>query len=116
LKLPRCELKADGDSAAHAQHTKDEVMTHVVAILAVGTLMGWLASACKPSETLYSVLINVVVGIFGAGLGAWLAAPIAGWVPFKQADFSGGVLLISLTGAVVLLVLTHWIARIPPRP
>ena len=91
-------------------------MTHVVAILAVGILIGWVASACKPSETPYFVLINVVIGVVGAALGAWLAAPAVGWGSFKQVVFGADVLLISFSGAVVLLVLAHWIARIPPRP
>jgi uncharacterized membrane protein YeaQ/YmgE (transglycosylase-associated protein family) len=91
-------------------------MTNAVTILAVGILIGWVASARKPSNTPYFVLINVVIGVVGAALGAWIAAPASGGRVFLETAFGGDMLLISFSGAVALLVLAHWIAWTPPRP
>jgi len=79
--------------------------------LAVGGLIGWVASMLMRTDGQQGIILNVVVGIVGAFLGGWLIAPMFGVATINQNDFSIGGLVVSLLGAVVLLAIVNLVQR-----
>ena len=77
--------------------------------LVVGGLIGWAASAIM--RTREGIALNVVVGIVGAALAGWLLTPLVGVSTINQSNFSAASLLVSLLGAVLLLVIVNWVRR-----
>lgn len=76
-------------------------MIGIIVWLVVGGIVGWLASLVMRTDAQQGLLLNVVVGIVGAFIGAWL-------LPRIGLGFGGGVLwwiIDSTIGAVVLLVI-----------
>ncbi len=69
----------------------------------VGGLLGWAASMLTGTDERTGVILNVIVGIVGAVLGAWLLSGLIGFSPFDQIEFSLISLLVSLQTAMVLL-------------
>ena len=82
---------------------------HIIIWLAVGGLIGWAASAI--TRTQEGILLNVVVGIVGGALGGWLLSPLFGVSTINQGDFSVAGVLVSLVGAVILLVIVNLVRR-----
>jgi uncharacterized membrane protein YeaQ/YmgE (transglycosylase-associated protein family) len=79
--------------------------------LVVGGVVGWLASIVMRTDARQGVVMNVVVGIVGALLGGWLISPLVGGATINQGDFSIGGLLVSFTGAVLLLAVVNLLRR-----
>ena len=48
-------------------------MEHVIVILIIGGVAGWLASILMKTRAQMGVLANIVVGIAGSVLGTWIA-------------------------------------------
>lgn len=67
------------------------------AFLIVGLLAGWIAE--KVMERNHGLLKNLVVGVVGAYLGAWLFSLVG----FPTATTFFGALVVAVLGAVVLL-------------
>ena len=63
--------------------------------LIVGGIIGWLASIVMKTNAQMGMIANIVVGIVGASIGAWIAA---------QLGLAGGY-LVSVIGAIVLIAL-----------
>ena len=82
---------------------------NIIIWLVVGGLIGWAASAIMRTQE--GILLNVVVGIVGAALGGWLLSPLVGATTINQGDFSVAGLLVSLVGAVILLVIVNLVRR-----
>ncbi len=70
----------------------------MIMTLVVGVLIGWLASLIVKGEGL-GILGDLVIGILGAWVGRWLA----GHMGIQATNFTGN-LVISILGAVVLLI------------
>ena len=83
--------------------------------LVVGGLIGWVASLVMKTDAQQGVILNVVVGIAGALLGGWLLSPLVGAGTVNQGDFSLMGLLVSLGGAILLLVLFNLVRRVAVR-
>ena len=83
--------------------------------LVVGGLIGWIASLIMRTDAQQGLVLNVVVGIIGALVGGWLLSPLVGAGTVNQGDFSLMGLLVSLAGAVVLLLVVNLIRRGTPR-
>jgi len=83
--------------------------------IAVGGLLGWLASRMMNTDAQQGVLLNVVVGIVGALLAGFLLTPLFGVGTINMGDFSAAGLLISLLGAVILLAVVNLVRRGAPR-
>jgi len=79
--------------------------------LALGGIIGWLASIVMKTDAQQGLLLNVVVGVVGAFLGGLLLAPMFGTATINQNDFSLPSLLISFLGAVLLLVAVNLLRR-----
>lgn len=88
-------------------------MVNIILWLVAGGLIGWAASAIM--RTRESLALNVVVGIVGAALAGWLVSPLVGVSTINQGNFSAASLLVSLLGAVLLLVVVNWIRRASVR-
>jgi len=82
---------------------------NIIIWLMVGGLIGWAASTLM--RTRESIALNVVVGIVGAALGGWFLSPLVGVSTINQSNFSPMSLLVSLLGAVLLLVIVNWVQR-----
>ena len=79
--------------------------------LAIGGLIGWAASALLRTYGQQGIVLNVGVGIVGALLGGWFVAPLVAVSPLNQNHFSSAGLLVSLMGAVTLLVIVNVFLR-----
>jgi uncharacterized membrane protein YeaQ/YmgE (transglycosylase-associated protein family) len=79
--------------------------------LAVGGLIGWLASIVMRTDGQQGLMLNVVVGILGSALGGWLLSPLVGVSTINQNNFSVPGLLVSLGGAVGLLAIVNLVRR-----
>jgi uncharacterized membrane protein YeaQ/YmgE (transglycosylase-associated protein family) len=83
--------------------------------IAVGGIIGWIASMIMRTDAQQGVLMNIVVGIAGALFGGWLIAPLIGSATINQGDFSIVGLGVSLFGAIILLALVGFVRRIGSR-
>jgi uncharacterized membrane protein YeaQ/YmgE (transglycosylase-associated protein family) len=68
--------------------------------LIVGGIIGWLASMVMKTSNQMGVIANIVVGIIGSGLGAWVFALVG-----LAAYGSLGRLLMGVVGAALLIAL-----------
>ena len=79
--------------------------------LAVGGLIGWVASLLMRTDGQQGIILNIVVGIVGALLGGWLLSPMLGAPSINSGVISMGSLLVSFLGAVILLAIVNLISR-----
>jgi len=86
---------------------------NIIIWLVVGGLIGWAASTLMRRPE--GIVLNVVVGIIGAAIGGWFLSPLVGVSTINQNNFSAPSLLVSLLGAVILLVLVNLVQRRAPR-
>ena len=86
---------------------------NIIIWLVVGGLIGWAASTFM--RTREGILLNVVIGVVGAALGGWFLSPLVGVSTINQSNFSAPSLLVSLLGAVILLVIVNLVRRGAPR-
>lgn len=84
---------------------------NIIIWLAIGGLIGWLASVVMRTDGQQGILLNVVVGIIGAILGGWVLSPLVGVSTINQSNFSLAGLLVSLVGAVILLAIVNLVRR-----
>lgn len=84
---------------------------NIIIWLAIGGLIGWLASVVMRTDGQQGILLNVAVGIVGAILGGWILSPLVGVSTINQSNFSLGGLLVSLLGAVILLAIVNLVRR-----
>ena len=83
--------------------------------LAVGGIIGWVASMVMKTDAQQGVFLNVIVGIVGAFLGGLLISPLVGVPSINQNAFSLGSMLVSLVGAIILLAIVNLFRRGKPR-
>jgi len=81
-------------------------LSDLLAIMLMGAVAGWLASAIVKSERL-GLLGNIVVGV----IGAFIAGYVLPYVGFAFGDGILGSILNATIGAVILLVLIRVIKR-----
>ena len=79
--------------------------------LVVGGVIGWVASLIMKTDAQQGMILNIVVGIVGALIGGWLLSPLVGAGTVNQGDFSLMGLLVSLAGAIILLVVVNLVRR-----
>ena len=82
-------------------------MIDLIAWLALGALVGWLASLIMRTNAQQGCLLNILVGV----VGAFIAGLIFNGGTISQGDFSLAGLLVSLVGAVVLLAVVNLVRR-----
>ena len=81
-------------------------MLRILLWLIIGGVVGWLASIIMKTNAQQGVLTNIVVGVFGAFLGAQLLGAHS-----INAGISIPSILVSLVGAVALLGVINLIRR-----
>ena len=78
----------------------------ILLTLLVGGFTGWLASLLMKTDAQQGLVLNIVVGLLGAGLGRWL---FGGVLKIGGVDTPGTIsaygLLWSVLGACVLIAL-----------
>lgn len=79
--------------------------------LIVGAVVGWLASVIMHTNGQQGLLLDIIVGIVGAFLGGLLLSPLFGVSTINQGNFSVPALLISLLGAIILLLIVNLVRR-----
>jgi len=84
---------------------------NIIIWLVVGGVIGWVASRLMRTDAQQGIILNVLVGIVGAALGGWFLSPLFGVSTINQNNFSAPALLVSLLGAVILLVIVSLIRR-----
>src|SRR5688572_9744348 len=110
--MSRVRARAHGASA-NRRHCEPRVISsqinargrniNLIISLLVGGLLGWAASLLSGPNERPGFILNVIVGIVGVTLGAWLLRGLVGSSPSDQGEFIFGVLPVSLLGAMVLL-------------
>jgi uncharacterized membrane protein YeaQ/YmgE (transglycosylase-associated protein family) len=84
---------------------------NIIIWLAVGGLVGWVASMIMRTDARQGVILNIVVGIVGAVLGGWIISPLVGGATINQGDLSVVGLAVSLGGAILLLAIVNLLRR-----
>jgi uncharacterized membrane protein YeaQ/YmgE (transglycosylase-associated protein family) len=84
---------------------------NIIVWLAIGGVIGWIASVLMRTDGQQGIFLNVVVGIVGAVLGGWFLSPLMGVSTINQGDFSAPGLFVSLVGAVTLLAIVNLVRR-----
>jgi uncharacterized membrane protein YeaQ/YmgE (transglycosylase-associated protein family) len=78
-------------------------LINLIAWLAIGGVVGWIASLVMGTDKQQGILLNIVVGIVGAFLGGLLISPMVGTGTLSRQNFSMGAILIALLGAITLI-------------
>mgnify|MGYP000151953378 CR=1 FL=1 len=73
-------------------------MMHIVWLLIVGVVVGFIARAIKPGDDKLGLAMTAVLGVAGSFLASYGGAAL-GW--YKQGDSAG--FIASVVGAVILL-------------
>ena len=82
---------------------------NLIILLAVGGILGWVASMIVGGGG--GILTNIVVGIVGALIAGFLLNPLIGGGNIMTGDLSLSAILVSLLGAIVLLVVLNLFRR-----
>jgi len=80
-------------------------------LLVVGGVIGWIASMIMRTDAQQGIVLNVVVGIIGSFLAAFLLSPLLGVPPITSGAITASTLIISLLGAIVLLAIVNLVRR-----
>ena len=84
---------------------------NIIIWLAIGGIVGWIASLVMRTDAQQGVLLNVVVGIVGAVIAGWFISPLIGVPTINQDALSIGAIVVSLIGAVILLAVVSLVRR-----
>lgn len=80
-------------------------------LLIVGGVVGWLASLVMRTDAQQGIILNVVVGIVGSFIAAFLLSPLLGIPSITSGAITASTLIISLLGAIVLLAIVNLVRR-----
>ena len=80
-------------------------------LLIVGGVIGWLASLVMRTDAQQGIILNVVVGIIGSFIAAFLLSPMLGVPPVTSGAITASTLIVSLLGAIVLLAIVNLVRR-----
>jgi len=69
-----------------------------------GAIVGWVASLITGNNARMGILLNIVVGLIGAGIGGWIST-LLGFGSLNE--FSLGSFAVALGGAVLLLLVVN---------
>ncbi|MES2661865.1 MAG: GlsB/YeaQ/YmgE family stress response membrane protein [Pseudomonadota bacterium] len=85
-------------------------MSFIIWIL-VGALVGWIASLIMKTDAQQGTILNIVIGILGAWLGGYLISPLVGVSTINQNALSIPAILVSIVGAVIVIVIWQLIRK-----
>lgn len=78
-------------------------MLNFIIWIIAGALIGWLASVIIQANERHGLIADIIVGIVGAFVGGFLLSPLFSISTINQGNFSFPALLLSLSGAIILL-------------
>lgn len=81
-------------------------MINFIIWIIAGALIGWVASIIMRTNGRQGLIADIIVGIVGAFVGGYFLSPIFKVGTINQGNFSIPALLVSLGGAVILLVIS----------
>ena len=84
------------------------MLTGLILSLIIGAIAGWLAGLLVKGHG-QGMALNIVVGILGAVIAAWLF-PAIGWHLGPEGSVIGSIIYATL-GAVVLLLIIRLVNR-----
>jgi len=90
-------------------------MLNIAIWLVVGAVIGTLAGLLMRDDEDPAAFVNVVVGIAGALVAGWVAAPWVGLRLARPGVFGFGALAVSLLGAVAMLGAVSALRRLQAR-
>ncbi|HMN62361.1 MAG TPA: GlsB/YeaQ/YmgE family stress response membrane protein [Anaerolinea sp.] len=79
----------------------------LIAIIVVGLIAGWLASAIMKTNT--GLLLDLVLGVIGAIVGGWISSLITG--VNLVGDINLTSIVVSLLGAILVIAVYRFIRR-----
>jgi uncharacterized membrane protein YeaQ/YmgE (transglycosylase-associated protein family) len=77
--------------------------------LIVGAIVGWVASSLMRQPE--GLLMNIIVGIVGAFIAGYVLTPYLGISTINQNNFSIPAMVVSIGGAIILLVVLNLLRR-----
>lgn len=83
----------------------------LIITLVIGGVCGWLAAVVMHSNSQQGVLLNIIIGIFGALLGAFFIGSLVGGGNLLDSVFDIRTLFVALAGSVLLLAGVHLMRR-----
>lgn len=81
-------------------------MLNFIVWIVAGALIGWAASLILRTNSRQGLIADVLVGVAGAVMGGYLLSPFFNAGTINEGDFSVPALLVSLGGAILLLMFT----------
>jgi len=81
-------------------------MINFIIWIIAGALIGWVASLIMKTNNRQGLIADIIVGIVGAFLGGYFLSPLFNAGTINEGDFSIPALLVSLGGAVILLIIS----------
>lgn len=81
-------------------------MIDLILWVIAGALVGWAASIIMRTNDRQGLIADILVGIVGAFAGGYFLSPLFHVDTINQGDFSIPALLLSLGGAVILLLIS----------
>jgi uncharacterized membrane protein YeaQ/YmgE (transglycosylase-associated protein family) len=81
-------------------------MINFIIWIIVGGFIGWLASLIMKTDNRQGTIADVIVGIVGAFVGGYFLSPLFNVSTINESNYSIPALLVSLGGAVILLVIS----------
>jgi uncharacterized membrane protein YeaQ/YmgE (transglycosylase-associated protein family) len=80
-------------------------MINFIIWIIAGALIGWVASLIMRTNRRQGPIADIIVGIVGAFVGGYLLSPLFHVSTINEGNFSLPALLVSLGGAIILLVI-----------
>jgi uncharacterized membrane protein YeaQ/YmgE (transglycosylase-associated protein family) len=81
---------------------------NIIIYLIVAAVIGWIATELMRDRS--SLLINIIVAVVGAFLAGWFISPLVGVGTINDA-ITLPTMLVTLLGAIILLVIVRLIRR-----
>jgi uncharacterized membrane protein YeaQ/YmgE (transglycosylase-associated protein family) len=85
--------------------TKEKKMINFIIWIIAGALIGWVASLIMRTNRRQGPLADILVGVVGAFVGGYFLSPLFNVTTINEGNFSLPALLVSLGGAIILLVI-----------
>ena len=86
-------------------------MINFIIWIIAGALVGWVASLIMKTNNRQGLIADIIIGILGAFVGGFILSPLFNVSTINEGNFSIPALLVSLGGAVILLVIYKLIRR-----
>jgi uncharacterized membrane protein YeaQ/YmgE (transglycosylase-associated protein family) len=84
----------------------EKKMINFIIWIIVGGALGWLASIIMKTNSRQGMIADIIVGIVGAFVGGYFLSPLFNVSTINESNYSLPALLVSLGGAIILLVIS----------